>query len=54
MVMLQLKDDGVGSQDTAGGFGLTGLQERVQLMGGTLQLETAPGKGFTLTVQIPV
>lgn len=52
-VTLVLKDDGVGSEAVGGGFGLTGLQERVQLMGGTLAVETAPGKGFTLTVSIP-
>jgi signal transduction histidine kinase len=50
---LSVTDDGVGAEETGGGFGLTGLQERVQLLGGTMQVDTAPGKGFTLSVEIP-
>jgi signal transduction histidine kinase len=50
---LVVSDNGMGSQQTGGGFGLTGLQERVQLLGGTLQVETAPGQGFSLTVELP-
>jgi len=52
-VRLSLKDDGVGAQTTDGGFGLTGLQERLQIINGTLQVQTAPGSGFTLLVEIP-
>jgi two-component system, NarL family, sensor histidine kinase DegS len=32
-------------------LGLTGMQERTQLMGGTFQVKSAPGKGTTLTVE---
>ncbi len=53
MVRLVVCDNGVGTQDLSGGFGLTGLQERVQLVGGTLKVETAPGQGFRLEVEIP-
>lgn len=34
-------------------LGLLGMRERVALVGGTLQFETAPGAGTTLFVQIP-
>ncbi len=52
-VRLVVCDNGVGTQDLSGGFGLTGLQERVQLVGGTIKVETAPGRGFRLEVEIP-
>jgi signal transduction histidine kinase len=52
-VRLTLSDDGVGSQATESGFGLTGLQERLQIFNGLLQVQTAPGSGFTLQVEIP-
>ncbi|MEM7717373.1 MAG: archaeosortase/exosortase family protein, partial [Cyanobacteria bacterium P01_A01_bin.68] len=31
------------------GFGLQGMQERVQMLGGILQIQTAPEKGTILT-----
>lgn len=53
-VGLQVRDDGVGSADQpGGGFGLTGLRERVELLGGNLSVDSAPGQGFTLRVEIP-
>lgn len=36
------------------GLGLLGIQERVALVGGTLNLESQPGGGTTLVVRIPV
>lgn len=53
-VLLTLSDDGVGARQAGGGFGLLGLGERVQLVGGTLQVTTAPGAGFKLMVTLPV
>jgi signal transduction histidine kinase len=35
-------------------FGLIGMQERAYLMGGTLETETAPGRGTTLRVVLPL
>ena len=55
-VGLVVRDNGSGSTPEAeeeGGFGLTGLQERVDLLGGTLKVDTAPGQGFTLAVELP-
>ncbi len=34
-------------------FGLIGMQERAALVGGTVQIESAPGTGTTVYVQIP-
>ncbi|MDJ0757644.1 MAG: GAF domain-containing sensor histidine kinase [Ardenticatenaceae bacterium] len=35
-------------------FGLIGINERVNLLGGTLRLESAPGEGTRLEVRIPI
>jgi len=46
-------DDGRGADGVEQGFGLLGLRERAQLLGGRVRVETAPGKGFTLEVEVP-
>lgn len=38
----------------AAGMGLLGMRERVTLLGGTFQIESAPGKGAQLWLEIPV
>jgi signal transduction histidine kinase len=59
-VGLRIQDDGVGSElgmkdldllKTS--FGLFGLRERVQLLGGSLNIKTAPGQGFCLEINLP-
>lgn len=52
-VVLMVADNGQGASMTDGGFGLVGLRERVQLVGGSLTLETAPGAGLVLRVEVP-
>jgi signal transduction histidine kinase len=52
-VRLSVNDNGVGSGAPSGGFGLLGLRERVQLLGGRVETRTAPGAGFTLEVEVP-
>jgi two-component system sensor histidine kinase DegS len=37
-----------------GKLGLTGMQERAQLAGGTLTVQSQPDKGTTITVEVPV
>ncbi len=51
---LQVKDDGIGCQDTDGGFGILGIQERIQFLNGKTQIKTSTGEGFGLEVTIPV
>ena len=53
LVRLRVRDDGVGSDRSEGGFGLLGARERVQLLNGELHVRTAPGEGFSLTVELP-
>ena len=52
-VRLQLQDNGVGAKDAAGGFGLLGVRERVQLLDGTMNTSAASGGGFILKVELP-
>jgi signal transduction histidine kinase len=47
-------DDGVGGADPARGSGLLGLKDRAAAIGGTLVLESRPGKGTRLIAELPV
>lgn len=51
-VRLVAQDNGVGSPAPDGGFGLLGLRERVQLLGGQVRVTTAAGEGFKLEVEV--
>jgi signal transduction histidine kinase len=57
-VVLVVEDDGVGFDAdgvaTGRGFGLVGMQERAALVGGTLEIESSPGKGTTILARIAV
>lgn len=53
LVRITVRDDGPGCDSTDGGFGLIGLRERAALLGGSLSTKTAPGDGFTLTIELP-
>jgi signal transduction histidine kinase len=35
-------------------FGVTGMRERAALVGGTIDIESAPGRGTTVIVQVPL
>ncbi len=55
-VGIDVRDEGVGFQqegDTSG-FGLVGMSERVALVGGRLQIESAPGRGTHVRAEIPL
>ncbi len=53
---LQVCDDGVGFDLTqameSGGLGLRGMKERVERIGGTLAISSAPGQGTQVTIRI--
>jgi signal transduction histidine kinase len=51
---LAVSDDGQGGADAAGGSGLTGLVDRVEAIGGTIQIDSPPGLGTALHVKLPV
>jgi signal transduction histidine kinase len=59
-VNLDVQDDGLGfdpqrlpTDAQAGGYGLRAMRERVESMGGTWSIESAPGEGATLAVSLP-
>lgn len=57
-VVLRVADDGVGlspgAENKAGHYGLRGLRERVEGLGGALHLEPGPGRGTTLLARLPL
>jgi signal transduction histidine kinase len=51
----EVQDDGRGfEQGTVGGSGLTNMRDRVEAVGGTLHVSSAPGSGTTIRGRIPV
>lgn len=54
-VRLEVRDDGAGStaDGQPAGFGLLGVRERAALLGGRMSLESTPGHGSTLSVEVP-
>lgn len=68
VVVLDVRDDGVGFNPEAdrksrqlgrsagemGGFGLRGMHERAERVGGKVLVDSAPGEGTTLAVELPL
>jgi PAS domain S-box-containing protein len=62
-IELRVQDDGAGmkrqkalgrpSPSNCPGLGLQGMRERVALLGGSVQIDSAPGGGTTVTARIP-
>ncbi|QKG23467.1 sensor histidine kinase [Actinomadura verrucosospora] len=52
-LLLEIGDDGAGGADPAAGSGLTGLSDRLAVVGGTLALSSPPGGPTLLTVELP-
>jgi signal transduction histidine kinase len=61
-LVLTVQDDGIGFDpwtfeahpDHARGFGLFNARERLELVGGRLEVESAPGRGTRATVTVPL
>jgi signal transduction histidine kinase len=64
-IVLRVSDDGRGFDPAAvlaeeaavgvegGHFGLRGIQDRVEMLGGAFAIESAPGRGCVLTITVP-
>lgn len=61
VVSLSIRDNGRGfnpakpsSEPHDLGYGLSGIAERVRILGGTLTIDSRPGEGASLTVEVPL
>jgi signal transduction histidine kinase len=59
-VLVTIQDDGIGfdadaivASDASHGLGLLGIRERAAQLRGTVRIETAPGHGTRITVELP-
>ena len=53
-VIVLIADDGAGGADLAAGTGLKGVADRIEALGGRLQVQSAAGRGTQLRADIPV
>jgi signal transduction histidine kinase len=52
-LVVEVRDDGVGGADVAGGSGLQGLRDRVAGLGGTMYVISPAGGPTTISVELP-
>lgn len=55
-IAIQVQDDGIGFDlgEKSAGNGITNMITRAETLGGSLNLETSPGNGCTMTVEFPL
>ncbi len=53
VVRLAIRDDGIGGADPSRGSGLTGLRDRIEALGGTLDVTSPADGGTALLIEIP-
>lgn len=49
---LLIEDNGRGTNHPHGGFGLIGMHERIRQIDGTITIDTAPGQGFRIQIEV--
>jgi signal transduction histidine kinase len=54
MLCLSIRDDGIGGADPAGGTGLIGMRDRVQALDGSIEINSRPGDGTAIVVELPL
>jgi len=54
VLALSIRDDGRGGADPARGSGLIGLTDRVDALGGTIEVASPVGAGTTLLIRLPI
>ena len=52
MVRCTISDDGIGCDEIVDGMGLSGMRQRIRLVGGTIDFETHPG--FKVSMLLPL
>jgi signal transduction histidine kinase len=50
---VEIRDDGVGGADPSTGSGLLGLRDRVEALDGSLEVDSPPGDGTAVIVELP-
>jgi signal transduction histidine kinase len=53
-LQVAIRDNGVGGADTRRGSGLIGLGDRVEALGGTIEIASVAGHGTSLVARIPI
>jgi signal transduction histidine kinase len=51
-IHLSIRDDGIGGASPSNGSGLTGLRDRVEALGGTMDVSSHAGRGTCLVVKM--
>lgn len=54
ILKLSIRDDGCGGADPTRGSGLIGLTDRVNALGGTIEVTSPIGQGKTLLITLPI
>jgi signal transduction histidine kinase len=54
VLRLVIRDDGMGGAGAGRGSGLVGLRDRIEALGGTLEVSSPAGKGTTLLIEVPL
>jgi signal transduction histidine kinase len=54
LLHLSVRDDGVGGAAPGGGSGLVGLADRVEALGGTIEVHSPAGQGTSLQIDLPI
>jgi signal transduction histidine kinase len=54
ILQLAIRDDGIGRADASQGSGLVGLSDRVEALGGTLEVSSPRAGGTALLIEIPL
>jgi signal transduction histidine kinase len=54
VLVVSIRDDGVGGASPDLGTGLTGLEDRIEALGGSMRIESPPGAGTLLRVGLPI
>jgi signal transduction histidine kinase len=53
-LLVEIVDDGSGGADPASGTGLRGLADRIDSLGGRLEIDSAPGAGTRVSARLPL
>jgi signal transduction histidine kinase len=54
LLRAEITDDGVGGAELARGSGIVGLVDRVEALGGHFALESPPGRGTKIAIELPL